>query len=708
MLDNDPHFVFRLGAFRHGFIHVALSGDLDFDLAFYVDVGYGFHAGGVLRPARSENNEYLIDLSTFPKARRVRIDPIQALGDFGLRVRWRLFAPRFKAALPRPVIVRGDESALGEPPSWALNAPLFNKKVAALFDAAVSAGALADASGPLLSFVCPVFNTPPAYLRALVGSFLAQSANNWELLLCDDASTRRDTRAALYVAAKADARIRVLRAQVNGGIARASDLGVKAARGAWIGFVDHDDALSPHAVRAVNASLVRWPDARFMYTDEVIADAALKPVAFHFKPAFDPVLLSGVNYINHLSIYREDVIRAAGGLRAGFEGSQDYELLLRALRDVQEADIVHVPYPAYIWRRDGRSFSAVHLDRAVAAARRALAVNAPGPDGAAPVEPALDPHLHRLRYDLARRRDWPRVSVVIPNKDSFDLISSVLRDLFEKTRYEVIEVIVVDNGSTDERTLGLYRALERERGPAFRAVIEPGPFNFARQTNTGLALARGDALLWCNNDLEITDPDWLTEMVSCLDYPKAGVVGARLLYPDQTIQHAGVIVGAGKLAGHWHHRVPKTAKGPMGRLAVRQSFSAVTGACMLVSRACHEAVGRLDETHFPIAFNDVDYCLRAGEAGFRCVWTPFATLVHHESASRGSDQTGKNAERFAREGDALRRLHGVATFVDPAYSPWWSLGYSDPRRILPEAPPPPRIWSIGGARRSDAPSDGEI
>jgi GT2 family glycosyltransferase len=221
-------------------------------------------------------------------------------------------------------------------------------------------------------------------------------------------------------------------------------------------------------------------------------------------------------------------------------------------------------------------------------------------------------------------------------------------------------------------------------------VVEP--FNFARQINRGLKRASGDVFLLINNDIEIQEPNWLKEMVSCLAYDRAGIVGARLLYPSQALQHVGVIVGLGELAGHWYCNAPLASAGPMNRLNVRQSFSAVTGAAMLLTRACYEATGDLDEKRFAIAYNDIDYCLRASSAGFRTVWTPFATLVHHESASRGSDETAENRARFQAERGNLRLKHGTDRRADPAYSPWYSTMYSVPRQIVPRSLPPARTW----------------
>ena len=278
--------------------------------------------------------------------------------------------------------------------------------------------------------------------------------------------------------------------------------------------------------------------------------------------------------------------------------------------------------------------------------------------------------------------------MIIPNRDSLPLIARVLDGLTLGTDYPCLEIIVIDNGTKDGEVLALYERHASERA-AFQAVVDEEPFNFSRAINKGLARAQGEMILLLNNDIEILEPGWLKEMASCFAYPEVGVVGAKLLYPDRTLQHAGVIVGYGGLAGHWFLEHPENFPGPMGRLWVRQSLSAVTGACLLVSREALRRVGPLDETQFAIAYNDVDLCLRALAAGYRIVWTPFATLVHHESASRGSDETPANIVRFGREKDNLRERHATDRYEDFAINPWYSKDRSTPEwaRLarLPEA-----------------------
>ena len=537
---------------------------------------------------------------------------------------------------------------------------------------------LGEGEAPLISFVTPTWNTRPDYLRDLLDSFAVQKAPYAELVLSDDGSTNAGTLADLRAAA-ARRGVEVLLQGTNRGIAAATNAGIAAARGRWIAFIDHDDVFVPGAVAVIADAILRCPEATFFYTDEIIVDDALKPIGSFCKPAYDSVLLSGANYINHFSVFRADRLAALGRLREDREGSQDYDLLLRYLAGAARHSVVHIPFPAYMWRRGERSYSAIHTAPSVASARRALAVTYKLPDSA--IEPASLPDLHRVRLPSKSGR---LVSVIIPSRDSPELIERVVGDLRSKTAYRPVEIVVVDNGTTDARVLAFYRTIERGD---IRVDIVPEAFNFARMCNRGAALAKGDALLFLNNDVEVLDPGWLGEMVECLGFPETAVVGAKLTYPDGRIQHNGVIVGLGEAAGHWYIEADGNHPGPMGRFAVRQTLSAVTGACMLVTRSCFEALHGFDAERFGIAYNDIDFCLRARDAGLRTVWTPFAHLVHHESLSRGSDETGPQNARFRIETARLQERHGTAAFIDDAYSPFYDRRRSEPFIIVPEALP---------------------
>jgi|SRR5664279_4968177 len=543
-----------------------------------------------------------------------------------------------------------------------------------------------DNGKPYFSFVVPVFNSPPKYLDDLLLSFESQQRGLAELILSDDGSTADETKS--WLARHSDTKnLIVVSSSQNRGIAAATNIGIARASGRWVGLIDHDDALAPFLISQLVKALQQRPDCQFLYTDEIVTDRKLQPEAYFLKPAWDPVLLSGVNYINHLSLYKRDRLLGIGGLREKFEGSQDYDLVLRYTAELQDHEILHLPYPGYLWRRDGESYSVRQLEDATRSARKALFQHYQN-SGTIEVDQAVSPNLHRVRFDIGRF-GWPLVSVVIPSRDSLSLISTVLDGLTTQTDYPSLEIVVVDNGTTDEGVLALYERYRQGPTP-FRAIINRESFNFSRSVNRGIAASTGEYVLLLNNDIEVLEPNWLKEMVSCFHYPRTAIVGAKLLYPDRSIQHVGVIAGLGGLAGHWFIGRDEDFPGPMGRLWVRQSLSVVTGACMLISRECLAAIAKFDEVRFGIAYNDVDYCLRAVNAGFRVVWTPFAKLIHHESASRGSDELPDKIKRFENDKKNLRNIHHTLNFEDRAFNPWLSKNHSDPAPMRLKVLPPAR------------------
>lgn len=557
----------------------------------------------------------------------------------------------------------------------------------ARIDAAVASQGTHGQIPVLISFLVPTYNTLPKYLDDLLYSFHRQTGPRCELVLSDDGSTAAPTARWLDEHTGQD-RIVVVRSAQNKGIAHATNAGIQAASGRWVGLLDHDDALAPYAVERIARALANAPGCQFLYTDEIVTDGDLRPVDYFLKPAWDRVFLSGVNYINHLSLYRRDRLLALGGLRVEFDGSQDYDLVLRYTRDLPSSDILHLPYPAYLWRRHRDAFSARFIENATRYARQALSESFGMEGRAATVDVALTTDLHRVRFDTDCT-SWPLVSVVIPSRNALPLISKVLEGLTTQTDYPSLEIIVIDNGTTDPEVFALYARYRNGTIP-FRADVEPEPFNFSRSVNKGIARANGSHILLLNNDIEILEPGWLKEMVSCFSYDGVGIVGAKLLYPNGTLQHAGVIAGLSDLAGHWFVGEPDDCPGPMGRLWVRQSLSVVTGACMLISRACLDRIGPFDEQVFPVAYNDVDFCLRAVKLGSRIVWTPFAKLVHHESASRGSDETPHNVARFRRDQHNLRERHGTDAYEDRAFNPWYSRSHSVPQPIFRDTLPDAR------------------
>ena len=537
-----------------------------------------------------------------------------------------------------------------------------------------------------LSIVTPVLNSPPRLLEQLVDSFTKQNMAGVELILSDNASTDRKTLAALK-RLEATPNVQVISSTVNEGIAVAANAGLAVAQGKWVAFLGHNDLIAPSGLRAIYEALQQNMDCQLLYTDELIVNDKLRITNWFLKPAYDPVLLSGMNYINHFSVFRRERVREIGGLRSEFEGSQYYDLALRYLEGTNDEDVLHLPYPAY-WSREKKAHP--DTDKTIVNTRKALFQHSQREGWDHVVETALYEKHNRISY-TPKEDAWPKVGVVIPNRNKPELIKQILGDLFSNTDYPNLEVFVADNGTTDQETISIYEDYAN-RFDNFRFEIEPEQFNFARMTNKGLRALDADHYLLLNNDIEVIDADWLKEMASCFAYEKVGIVGTKLLYGNDTIQHAGVIVGLKDLAGHWFYKQPHDLSDPMGRLHVRNSLSCVTGAAMLVSKQCLEEVGMLDETAFAIAYNDVDFCVRAFKAGFRTVWTPFACLYHHESVSRASDADSLSRERFAREKQNLQSRHDTKTINDPAYHPLLSRYDLQADLDLPVRPEGARRW----------------
>ena len=550
---------------------------------------------------------------------------------------------------------------------WAMRAitPNFQNQIRIFYkNIGVEVEAVKEApspsGAPWLSLVVPVYNTPVRYLDTLYESYQRQGSKHVELILSNDGSTNEETLEWLNSLELSDSVI-LVSTQENGGIAQALNKGVEQCRGEWVSFLDHDDLIAPNAFKVIFKALQENPETQFAYTDELIIDDELKAINLFLKPEFDPVLLSGMNYINHFSLFKRQKLEEVGKFNPELDGSQDYDMLLRYLKHIAPGSVLHIPFPAYWWRQIPQSFSHQFLEKALDAARKTLKKHY-GKDGyEVETGPALNPELHKVSFTPVED-NWPEIGIIIPNKNSPVLVKKIVHDVFEKTDYPNYQVLIVDNGTTDPEVLEFYDEMSAKHSN-FEALVETEPFNFARSVNKGFNKLSCDHFLILNNDVEMIADDWLREMVSCLAYDDVGIVGAKLLYADDTLQHAGVLVGMSGLAGHWFYKFKSDEDGPMARLKVRNSMTCVTGAVMLISGECLETVGSWDETNFAVAYNDVDYCIRAHNAGFRIVWTPFACLYHHESLSRGSDKSRANRDRFQREKTNLQSIHNTNAVI---------------------------------------------
>lgn len=519
---------------------------------------------------------------------------------------------------------------------------------------------------PLVSILMPVYNPQLEDLRRAIASVQAQIYPAWELCICDDASTDKSIRPYLEKVAGEDSRIRLVLADRNGHISIATNSALEVACGEWVAFLDQDDELRPHSLLCVMERLVQDQNVRVVYSDEdKILPNGLRFDPY-FKPDFNLGLLRSHNYMCHFSIYQRAFLMDLGGLRAGFEGAQDYDLALRAADRLPRDAILHIPHILYHWRVSPGSTAAGHGNKSYAfeAGRRALAEHLArnGLNGAIEEAPEA-PGMYRIHW--TRPRQTPMVSIIIPTRNGEALVRQCL-DSLKQTAYPAYEVILVDNGSDDSAALALFA--EREAEGEIRIVRDDRPFNFSMLNNNAVhCAARGEFVLLMNNDIEIVHPSWLDEMVGAAMEPGVGCVGARLWYPDGRLQHGGVILVCG-VAGHAHKYLPRGEHGYMGRAVLAQDFVAVTAACLLVRRSIYEEVGGLDES-LAVAFNDVDFCLRVHGAGYRNHWTPYAELIHHESVSRGYENTPEKQMRFQREIDTLQSRWAALLKKDPSYNP---------------------------------------
>lgn len=539
-------------------------------------------------------------------------------------------------------------------------------------------------SRPLVSVVMPVYDTPERYLREAIDSVLGQMYDNWEICAVDDCSTAAWVPKVLEEYAARDRRIRVERREVNGHISAASNTALEMARGEWVVLLDHDDALSAFALALAVLALADRPRAGLLYSDEDKMDEEGRRSVPFFKPDFDPLLLLAQNYVCHMTMARTDLVREVGGFREGLEGSQDWDLVLRVSEQLSNDQIVHVPYVLYHWRMHAGSTASVRSAKPYATHAGARAVTdhleRVGGDGEVSVNESTG--IVRVKWNLPA--DPPKVSIIIPTRDG-EFLNRCLASLYATTDYPDFEVVIVDNGSVTEAAKRLFE----DYGCIATVVHDDRPFNFAALNNGAVARCTGDVLCLLNDDCELVARDWLDELVSQLLQEGVGVVGAKLLYPDARIQHAGVVLGMGGVAGHPERLADRLAYGHFGWLQTARSLSAVTAACMAVRRDVFESLGGFDEVHLGVAFNDVDFCLRAREAGWRVVWAPNAVLVHRESVSRGHDPDVR-PQAFGEEVAYMERRWAHVLRADPAYNPNLTLEGSD----FSLAFPPRALWWV--------------
>ena len=542
---------------------------------------------------------------------------------------------------------------------------------------------------PKVSVIMPVYNPEPKWLCEAIESVRAQIYPDWELCIADDASTREDVRKVLKDYAALDTRIRVVWRSENGHISAATNSAIEIAQGQYLAMLDHDDLLSPVALFWVVEALQHRPDATLIFSDEDKVNDSGERHTPYFKCDLNRDLLLAQNMVTHLAVYRTELVREAGGCRIGFEGSQDYDLMLRIVDRSSDAQVVHVPRVLYHWRVHAESTAGGHGAKpyALHAAKRAIEEHLQRNRVRAFVHE--QPANGTCRVEFLVPMPAPLATIIIPTRNAHKLVKTCIESIRAKTDYPNYEILLIDNGSDAPEALAYF---EKLKDSGVRVLRDDRPFNYSALNNVAVAQARGEVVVLMNNDIEVISTQWLSELVGHACRPGVGAVGAKLLYPSDRVQHAGVVIGIGGCAGHVHKGLPAAHWGYFSRACVTQNFSAVTGACLAVRREHYLAIGGLNETELKVAFNDIDFCLRLYQRGLKTVFTPHALLYHHESATRGFEDNPEKIARFEREVSFFRDRWRSLLYADPFYSPNLTLAHENMGLAFP-----PRVsrWPRG-------------
>lgn len=514
---------------------------------------------------------------------------------------------------------------------------------------------------PLISIVIPIYNTPLSYLKDVIASVMEQSYRNWELILVDGHSTKQET--TMCLKSLDDPQIQVVWLEENRMISNNTNEGVKVAKGEYIGLVDHDDLLTPDALFCMVEKLNEHPyDMVYSDEDKINSDSThiFQP---HFKPDFSIDTLRSYNYITHFTILKKAMLDEVGIFDSACDGAQDYDLFLRFAAKTDK--IAHVPRILYHWRvhQSSTAQDVSAKTYVLDAGKLALNKHLKEVQLQGTVMDGMFPTAYRIVYEL---KEKPLISILIPNKDHISDLKKCIDSILERTFYDNYEIIVIENNSIESKTFAYYEELE-QKYKKIRVVHWKDAFNYSAINNYGARCAKGDYFVLLNNDIEIVSGTWLEEMLMFAQRNDIGAVGAKLYYPNNTIQHAGVIVGIGGVAGHSHKYYPRNDDGYFGRLKIAQNVSAVTAACLMVSKQKYEEVQGLEEG-YQVAFNDVDFCMKLLEKGYRNVFTPYAEMIHYESLSRGAEDSPEKVARFNSEIQRFEKRWGL-WLEDPCYNP---------------------------------------
>lgn len=501
----------------------------------------------------------------------------------------------------------------------------------------------------LFSIVVPAYRTPGLFLRQMMDSLGNQTYENWELCIANGSPDDPEMEKILQEYTRKDSRIRVRSLSENLGISENTNAAFAMAKGDFVGLLDHDDLLAPNALFEIMSALEKNPHADVVYTDEDKVTSDLdEHFQPHLKPDFNLDLLRSNNYICHFLVVRRSIVEKTGGFRKEYDGAQDYDFIFRCVEQAEK--VIHVPEILYHWRTHKASTADNPASKMYAfeAGRRAIEAHLERTGVKGTVSHTKDFGFYRVMYPVEGN---PLVSVIIPNKDEKETLKACIRSIFEKTTYENYEIIIVENNSTTDEIFACYKELAKD--PRIRLLRWKKEFNYSAINNFGASHAKGEYLLFLNNDVTVITPEWMSEMLGVCERKEVGAVGVKLLYPDNTIQHAGCVVGIGGIAGHMFVDMPASRTGYLHKASLLQDMSAVTAACMMMKKSVFDQVGGFTE-ELSVAFNDVDLCLKTNQAGYLVVYDPYAMLYHMESKTRGAEDNKDKVRRFQTEIEYIR------------------------------------------------------
>lgn len=528
----------------------------------------------------------------------------------------------------------------------------------------------------IFSIVVPLYNTPKRFLTEMIESVQAQTYENWELCLADGSTDEFqlvETICKQYVTK--DARIKYKKLSENLGISGNTNACLEMATGDYLALFDHDDLLHESALYYYMKEICD-KGADFLYCDELTFVKRRKKITIiHYKPDFAIDNLRANNYICHFTVFSRKLYKIVGGFRSEFDGSQDHDMILRLTEKAK--CIVHIPKILYFWRGHANSVAANIESKtyAIDAGKRAVKEHLERCGYKATVESVeAHPAMYKINYEIIGN---PLISLLIPNKDGIELLRQCVESILEKSTYENYEIVIVENNSTEEETFQYYEKLSKYNNVKIVTFKTDGTFNYSKINNYGAQYCAGEHIILLNNDIEVITPDWIQEMLMYSQREEVGAVGAKLYYPNDTIQHGGITLGVLKLAGHNHRHVERKNPGYMGRLAYAQNMTASTAACLMIRKSVYEEIGGFDET-FAVAFNDIDLCMRIRAKEYLVCWTPFAELYHHESMTRGEDKAPEKRARFVGEVERFqKRWKKELEAGDPYYNVNLSLDRED-------------------------------